>query len=82
MITSEIVRSRLRGEFRPFRLRLTDGRVFPVPHPDFISVGRNVVGIMTADDINHSVSLLHVVSIEDAEPESRPGAAAAQAGGD
>ena len=72
MITSDSIRSRLRGDFRPFRLRLTDGRVFAVPHPDFISVGRRVLGVMTDDDINHSVSLLHVVSIEDMEPSPIP----------
>ena len=71
MITSEHVRGRLRGEFRPFRLHLTDGRVFEIPHPDFISVGRTVLGIITPDDLTHSVSLLHVVSMEDLQPESQ-----------
>ncbi len=68
VITAESLRNRLRGDFRPFRLHLTDGRVFPVPHPDFLSVGRNVAAVITEDDISHTVSLLHVVSIEDADP--------------
>jgi hypothetical protein len=40
-----------RQPFRPFHLRLVDGRRLPVPHPDFVAVSpRRVVVISPADE--------------------------------
>ena len=64
----EILRRRIRGGFRSFTLRLADGRRLPAPHPEFISVGRNVVLVVDADDLPHHVDPLHIVSIEDHSP--------------
>jgi hypothetical protein len=67
-----------RQPFQPFRLTLTDGRTYDVPHPEFAIVGRNTVtlGMVRADDSESgatrfvTVSLLHIMQIE-------PGAAGA-----
>ena len=40
-MTSDAVHKSLHAEpFKPFSLRLTDGSLLPVPHPDFIAVSR------------------------------------------
>jgi hypothetical protein len=51
----EAVRAR---PFRPFRLRLADGREIPIPHPEYVAVaanGRRVVAFNPDDD---SMSIL------------------------
>jgi len=36
-VTKDAIHSRLQAQpFRPFCLRLTDGSLVPVPHPDFV----------------------------------------------
>ncbi len=40
----EVIRDALRrGPFVPFLLRMNDGRVFHVRHPDYVAVGRRHV---------------------------------------
>jgi hypothetical protein len=56
---------RLRGGFRPFVLRLTDGRSFPVPHPEFIAVGRHAVVVMDAVGDPVYIDPIHIVSVDD-----------------
>jgi hypothetical protein len=53
---------RLRGGFRPFVLRLTDGRSFPVPHQEFIAVGRHAVVVVDKDGDPVYIDPLHIVS--------------------
>ncbi len=51
--------------FRPFSLRLADGRSLPVPHPDFVAFnpkGRVAVVIDERDGAEY-VDLLGVVSL-------------------
>ena len=36
----------LRGGFRPFVIRLTDGLSFSIPHSEFIAVGRHAVVVV------------------------------------
>jgi hypothetical protein len=74
-----------RTPFAPFRVHLTDGRVFPVLLPDLLMLGKRsaVIGIVDAPapdqpaydrfEIN---SLLHVVSLEPlpTQPKPRPNA--------
>jgi hypothetical protein len=52
--------------FRPFTLRLADGRELPVPHPDFVAIlGRTaVVASPRLDDTYSVVEPLLIVSIE------------------
>ena len=59
-----------RQPFRPFTVRLVDGRSFVVKHPDFISVpdtdrGRDLV---IHDKGTHRIDLLHVVEVEEPDP--------------
>ena len=64
--------------FRPFRLRLADGRKLAVPHPDFIAVapnGRRVVVFSVADESMSILEPVRIVSLEVGPP-------AAAAGGD
>jgi len=56
---------RLRGGFRPFVLRLTDGRSFPVPHPEFIAVGRHAVVVVDTEGDPVYIDPLHIVSVDE-----------------
>ena len=66
MLSLENLRARLRGpSFVPFTLHLTDGRSYDVPHPDFISMGRSVVVVITPDDVSHTLDPLHIVEVSE-----------------
>jgi hypothetical protein len=56
---------RLRGGFRPFVLRLTDGRSFQIPHPEFIAVGSSWVVVADKDGDPVYVDSQHIVSVDD-----------------
>lgn len=68
--------------FRPFTIRLADGRELPVPHPDFVAIlGRTaVVASPSLDDSYSIVEPLLIVSIEYASPRA-PSASGANTGG-
>ena len=51
--------------FRPFVLELSSGRRVPVPHPDFIMVGKGVVVVMGKDDSVVTVDGLHITAMKD-----------------
>lgn len=64
---TEAIREALHKQpFRPFTLRLADGRELPVPHPDFVAIlGRTVVVASPRLDDSYSVvEPLLVVSID------------------
>jgi len=65
MMNLDPIRNRLRTEFKPFTLHLTDGRKIPVPHPDFIAVGRGIVVVVDENDVDQVIDGLHIVSVED-----------------
>jgi hypothetical protein len=61
--------------FRPFTLRLADGRELPVPHPDFIAVagnGRRVVVFSPVDDAMAILEPLLIVSFQYAATPQGP----------
>jgi hypothetical protein len=62
----QIIRERIRNGFRPFVMHLSDGRLFAVPHPDFVAIGKNVVVVIGEDDVSRRIDPLHIVSIEEA----------------
>ena len=64
MCTTEI-RARLNGNFRPFVLRLSDGRTVPVPSANHIAVGKAVVAVIDDEDISRTIDALHIVSLEE-----------------
>ncbi len=66
-MTIEQLRTTLRAApFRPFTIRMADGRQFPIPHPDFLSfspTGRTAV-IFHADGSASIVDLLLMTELE------------------
>jgi hypothetical protein len=66
--------------FRPFRLTLTDGRIYDVTHPELALVGRNWVEVGLARpgdpegvaDGAVTLSLLHIMQIENVELAQPP----------
>jgi len=63
------IRQRLHEEFHPFTLELSSGRTYSVPHRDFIAVHPKMVVVIDEDGISHTISPLHIVSIDEAEPK-------------
>jgi len=60
--------------FRPFLLRLVDGRSFLVRHPDFVAVANRLEMVFVGDDEGiHHLSLPLVVEVE-IPPPDRPAA--------
>lgn len=70
-MTIEQLRTTLRANpFQPFTIRTADGRQFPVPHPDFLSMsptGRTVVVFQT-DGSASIVDLLLMTGLELSPP--------------
>ncbi|PWU13396.1 MAG: hypothetical protein C5B50_19505 [Verrucomicrobia bacterium] len=65
MLNLNIIRARIRDEFKPFTLYLSDGRKIPVPHPEFISVGQAIVVVIGPDDVPQDIDPLHIVSLKE-----------------
>jgi len=61
----EQIKERLEPSFRAFAVRVSDGRRFAVPHRDFIALTSRTIVIIDDKDVSHTISPLHVVSIED-----------------
>ena len=59
------IRERLENGFKPFVLELSSGRRVPVPHPDFIAIGKRTVAVMGKDDSIVRVDALHITAIRD-----------------
>jgi len=72
VLNLEMIRQKVHGPFRPFVLHLSDGRKFPVPHPDFILIGKNMVIVNNEQDVAQYIDALHIVSLEEAD-HSRSG---------
>ena len=66
MTTEQLKQMHTARPFRPFTLRLADGEVVPVPHPEFLFFspsGRTIV-VATPDDAFKIIDLLLVTSID------------------
>ena len=63
------IRDRLRNDFRPFTVRLSDGREFVVPHRDFIAFNPKIVVVIDEKGISHTINPIHIVSIDEATRE-------------
>ena len=61
----DLIRKKLIGGFQPFVIRTSDGRMFKVPHPEFIMVGRYAVAVVDADGDIDTIAALHITSIKD-----------------
>ena len=58
------IRKYLTGGFRPFAIRTSDGREFPVPHPEFIALGKSDVVVVDKSGDIHILELLHITSLK------------------
>ena len=72
-----VIRDELRARpFRPFRLRLDDGRTFDVHHPDYLFVGPNGKHVIHYDSANDdAMTILDprlITSIEYLQPAPPP----------
>jgi hypothetical protein len=72
MVTALQLRERLNEQpFRPFRVTMSDGRVFDIPNHDAAWVKKNSIEIGTHLDANSfavkcvDCAILHITSIED-----------------
>jgi hypothetical protein len=61
----ESLRKRLHEDPRPFVIRLSDGRKFPIPLQDLIALGKHTVFVVDSDGCGVSIDPLHIVSLDD-----------------
>ena len=61
----EQLRKRLHEDGKPFGIRLSDGRKFPIPHQDFIAIGRHAVVVIDNEGYAVNIDPLHIVSFDD-----------------
>ena len=61
----ELIRTRVKEDFRPFAIVTSSGNRYPVPHPDFIFLTARTV--VVADRRGYAVLLdpLHIVGLVD-----------------
>ncbi len=64
-MNTERIKQKLTNGFRPFAIEVSSGKRYPVPHPEFIMVGRGVVAILGKDDSVTTIDALHIVAVED-----------------
>ena len=67
----EHIRERARNGFKPFRVQLSNGRTVDVPHPEFLIIGRNVIGVLGKNDVITTIDALHIVSVENLQRKRR-----------
>lgn len=67
----EKIRKQLSGGFRPIVLRTSAGREFPVPHPEFIAIGKSDVAVVDRSGDINILEALHIVSLK--TPKSKNG---------
>jgi len=60
MMLEQIRTAHRAAPFRPFTLRMADGRTFPVRHPDFLFLGPDRRTVFVAND-DGSVNILDVL---------------------
>ncbi|MEN6335655.1 MAG: hypothetical protein ABFE01_15495 [Phycisphaerales bacterium] len=61
----EGVREALHREpFKPFEICLADGSRLPIPHPDFVAVGKRRVIVIQPDDSSLMIEPLLIVSLD------------------
>lgn len=53
-----------RQPFRPFAIRLADGRSLSVPHPDFVALGSRRIVVVGEDDSTLIIEPLLIVSLD------------------
>jgi hypothetical protein len=71
MDTNAIREAILKRPFKPFTLRMNDGRQFYIPHPEYVAVSRRVMSVI--DHVSEAAVYLEPILIsslqyEDGEP--------------
>jgi hypothetical protein len=59
------IKKRLSNGFRPFTIRTSDGREFPVPHREFIMITKRSVVLADQKGFVDILDPLHISSIRD-----------------
>jgi hypothetical protein len=59
------IRKRITNGFRPFIIRTSDGREFPVPHKEFIMVTRRSVVVADRAGFVDILNPLHITSLQE-----------------
>ena len=59
------IRQRTEYGAKLFSLQLSDGRRVPVPHPDFVALGLNVIVVIGENDRVITIDPHHIVTIEE-----------------
>ena len=62
----EQIRMRVHENPKPFVIRLSDGRRFPILHQDFIAIGKHVIAVIDPEGFGVNIDPLHIVSLDDA----------------
>jgi hypothetical protein len=62
------IRQRLQSGFRPFAIRTSDGRDFPVPHKEFIFLTKRSVIVADEDGGVDILDPLHITSVREMGP--------------
>ena len=65
-MTLEEIRKRLADGFRPFVIRTSDGREFPVPHKEFIFLTKRSVIVADKEGYVDILDPIHIASIREA----------------
>lgn len=60
------IRKRLNNGFRPFVIRTSDGREFPVPHKEFIFLTKRSVIVADQEGYVDILDPLHIASVREA----------------
>ena len=59
------IRVKLEDGFRPFTIRTSDGREFPVPHKEFIMITKRSVVVADQEGYTHIIDPLHIASLRE-----------------
>ena len=59
------IREMVTNGFKPFTICVSNGRKFPVPHPEFVAVGKNMVVVIGKNDRVNTLDPIHITSIEE-----------------
>ena len=64
------IKERVSNGFKPFAIRLSDGRRFVVPQRDFIAFTPRKLALFDEHGVSHIINVLHIVSIDDSVEQS------------
>lgn len=63
VVNVQRIKELITGGFKPFVIRMSDGRSYAVPHPEFVAVGKGVVVVIGKNDRVNTLDALHITAI-------------------